>query len=253
MVAINDRLAGLDAVLVEQALGNEHVAVATILRDVHDVVNGGHWKPWGQKHHFMRVAGQNHQEAYLDGWKWILRSAEEASSEIHKRLSLKPGLVTSLRVGDRYVRGTAVQCLGNACHALQDSFSPSHVYRGPCPAYYISYIYVYEGVEQMGHDEHDDEWQDSKPKQLSPLGILAKDATKDLIWLTLQAAVTAFLDLGAGEQFRLRWLRPSPQLHLGIKPPHYAELEAAWKKQKEAEERAEQRRREWIERNHMKL
>jgi hypothetical protein len=185
------------------------------MRDIFDVVQLGHWTNGGQRHHFMRsFDGQSHHMAYLDAILWIQKNALEAANTLKKRIAKfeVKDAVDSGNAADRgrkAVRGEHVGInarsqrkdivnwfpLAYACHALQDSFSASHVVRkkhvsASIPGE-ITSILKYAGVEKEGHSGKDKEWE--HPGQEGAVaftlsGKVAINATKDLISLVVQTA-----------------------------------------------------------------
>jgi hypothetical protein len=82
--------------------------------DLDGVLTGGHWREWGQMQHFMRVPGRTAAESLKLAKDALWGAADEAVFWFRK---------------DETTR--AKSSLGNALHALQDSFSPAHVRREP--------------------------------------------------------------------------------------------------------------------------
>src|SRR5689334_9972635 len=182
-----------------------------VARDLIDVLILGHWLDFGQQHHFMRrFDGQSPFSACCEGTEWIRSNAQKAARLLARRATaafgttgggLSAGRIGAAtpaaaeRLAVQVFRGTgdydtpSWQELGNALHALQDSFSPSHVVRdfgsGAGPAGVITYVKVYDGLEKEGHEEGDVEWLGSGPGGFSPLGRLAIEACKALILVVI--------------------------------------------------------------------
>ncbi len=168
----------------------EHPAAAAVLRDIKDVFNGGHWKDEGQKHHFMRnlKSEQSEFQAYEAAKDWIKENALKSAKALNRRIvdkmgerastfgtqgfqrnfqtntcpivpesiglayenSSEPGAI-ALRTENLFLNEPA-EYLGYALHALQDSFSPSHVKREDKEPYAITKILRYAGEEKKDHD-----------------------------------------------------------------------------------------------------
>jgi hypothetical protein len=82
--------------------------------DLDGVVTGGHWRAWGQMQHFMRVPGRSAADSCRLATDSLWNAADAA--------------VFFFRRDDA---ARAKSNLGEALHALQDSFSPAHVRREP--------------------------------------------------------------------------------------------------------------------------
>ncbi len=203
-----------------------------VLRDLRDIYNGGHWRNHAQKHHFMRrFTKQNSLEAWEAGVDWILTEAEKAmvllcanieqafgrGNDLKRPPSAKckiPTFVKPPTMSANVFRGAASDRLGSAVHAVQDSFSASHVKRIGVSATdpgEISKIYVYEGSEKEGHSHADEGWGDEN--SFSRDGRHAIAATKALIELVLKNALKRRQKLKGKKAFRNRWLRASKRIH----------------------------------------
>jgi len=149
--------------------GTTKVAVGeyAVQRDLNDVFTLGHWSNFAQKHHFMRrFDGQSQQGAYDDACEWILSNAVKFANAVLKGDG--PG---------------ELQALGNAMHAVEDSFASGHAERekagGPTAPGAIKRIKMYAGSEKEGHSHGDKTWRDGS--KLSLEGELAKNAAKALV------------------------------------------------------------------------
>jgi hypothetical protein len=113
------------------------------------------------------------------------------------------------------------QTLGNAVHALQDSFAGGHAERepaiGPDAPGAIKHIKRYSGEEKHGHKEADDAWKTASASGGFSLdGRIAVNATKNLILVVVASAVSDRGEppgaLVGWERFKDQWLRASPAL-----------------------------------------
>ncbi|HTR97331.1 MAG TPA: hypothetical protein VMH61_05470 [Candidatus Acidoferrales bacterium] len=191
-----------------------NVAGNVMARDVLDVVILGHWSDFGQCHHFMRrFDGQSEREAYAEAVEWIRRNALEATRLLARRAVLNGGVISGSQT-------PISQSLGNALHALQDSFASGHAIREetqgsePGP---ICKIKRYAGDEKHGHEEADEEWHvPGHESVFSAKGWMAIEATKALLRIIVDSTATArggrTPSLLGFELFRTRWLRVSPAL-----------------------------------------
>lgn len=80
--------------------------------DLDGVITQGHWRAWGQMQHFMRLPGRTPAESFRLAKDALWGAADAA--------------VFHFRKGDTT---GAKSSLGQALHAIQDSFSPAHVKR----------------------------------------------------------------------------------------------------------------------------
>jgi hypothetical protein len=176
-----------------------------VQRDLYDVFTSGHWSNFAQKHHFMRkFDGQSPFEAYVDGCQWIHGNAVEFAQAAARG------------------RGpAALQALGNACHAVEDSFAGGHVVRIPAQNLHapgeITHIKRYTGDEKKDHAPMDLEWT-GHGGHLSPLGTLAKNTVKALLQLVFEevqraaGSRTVISRLAGWESYRQHWIRASSEL-----------------------------------------
>lgn len=216
-----------------------------ILRDIYDVFTAGHWLNFGQKHHFMRrFDGQKPFSAYQENVEWIRSNALSASRKLQERIqskfkpmaggtpAAKPGgLSPEQKLGGKLVfdggdgDGVSWQTFGNACHALQDSFAGGHTVRRyvqggpPNDSGMIADVLVYADDEdyKKSHHELDEAWHTKvSDTQLSDLGVLAKNGTKELIRLVVGTAMRAGVKsperLDGWPQFCTKWLAFDPDL-----------------------------------------
>jgi hypothetical protein len=163
--------------------------LAAVNRDLEDLA-GGHWMPFGQKHHFMAIKGDSQEKAYNEAMAWIKKHAEEAAKAYigGKLRELGEGACFAANSGTaagtagkgwRYIgaAGSGVMkdqkivptefplrsekeyglmmCsgarpLGTAAHAVEDSFAPMHVIREGGT---IRQLLVYEDQEEE-HKKH---------------------------------------------------------------------------------------------------
>ena len=139
MLAADGRVAG-------SVLDPARVTARVLSRDILDLLTLGHWRDPAQCRHFMRrFDGQGGREAYDEAVAWIRSRAAGAA-----------------RVLARH--GAPSQALGDALHAVQDSFAPGHAEReaanGPFPGA-IRRIRRYAGADKAGHAEGDAAWRGS--------------------------------------------------------------------------------------------
>ena len=232
-----------------------------VQRDILDVISLGHWGNYGQSHHFMRrFDGQSPTQAYKENVEWVRSSAVSAAEKLASRirlyllgkqasLGIAPhaakrscnlptlGSGTHLMAQGRQVLGGEFhptgnggvvrervnwQVLGNAIHAIQDSFSDGHVIRGvsideknPGP---IEHIKQYAGKEKDKHKHYDSLWFDEDNKKFTIAGKQAVNATKDLLTIII---ITAQISASGNdsvsienrwERFKRVWLVISPSL-----------------------------------------
>src|SRR5262245_44489448 len=94
--------------------------VGSVYRDMDDVFSGGHWSKDGQKHHFMRFQGQSSLAAFQVASKWIQDNAFNAATRLREIWTQKRGYLNPIYIQEP---------LGNAVHAIQDSYAEGHVTR----------------------------------------------------------------------------------------------------------------------------
>lgn len=203
---------------VYQALAAAGVPMNVVARDIVDVVILGHWADFGQCHHFMRrFDGQSERQAYDEAVHWIWTNATEAARLMARQLR-RGGVAMAGPGGVPRPLVTSSQALGNAVHALQDSFAFGHAEReaplGRAPGA-ITRVKRYAGAEKDGHAEADELWRGSGKGTFSPTGWLAVRATRDLIRLIVRSAQGSRVDaitLLGFSAFRSHWLAASPRL-----------------------------------------
>lgn len=157
----------------------------SVYRDMTDIWTLAHWRATTQKHHFMRAKTQTQEAAYEEAVRWIRENAYRASYNLRRVWKESVGY---------YHPSFVNEPLGNAFHALQDSFSAGHVTRKKSgDVYVITAIHVYNKTNKEMHSELGKQWQ-------SPLGkeaILAcRELTKVIVVVALQK-----LD----QQFKQKW------------------------------------------------
>ncbi len=189
---------------------------ATVARDVYDFLNTGHWADFGQKHHFMRkFDSQSPYQAYEAAVEWIrsnaLTSAKALAARLPRGGSSAPASIREVFSGINW------QPLGNAVHALEDSFAAGHVVRGasagagsPGP---IEGVKRYAGAEMEGHKEGDDAWEDARGG-FSASGRLAIGAVKALLRVVMATAQAgpSPATLAGWQGFREKWLKAGESL-----------------------------------------
>lgn len=147
----------------------------SVYRDMTDIWTLAHWRATTQKHHFMRAKTHTQEAAYEEAVRWIRENAYRASYNLRRVWQESLGYFHPSFVNEP---------LGNAFHALQDSFSAGHVTRKKSgDVYVITAIHVYDKTNKEIHSELDKQWQ-------SPLGkeaILAcRELTKVIVVVALQ-------------------------------------------------------------------
>lgn len=163
-------------------------------RDVLDVVTRGHWKPAGQKHHFMRAANETPRQAYDRAARWIAKNGREAAHYL--RRLFRHG--TTRNYNAQFIAGP----LGYAFHALQDSYAPMHVTRKKVGnTFVITKIHVYTEQDSKVHGASDIK---ASKNIHGPLG---QDAIKACRELTKMAVVTSLqkTDGAFEERWRSLW------------------------------------------------
>jgi len=166
-----------------------------VFRDIEDLFSGGHWSPEGQRHHFMRAANQTQSEAWREGVRWIFNNTLEAAEILKPRIDCMNVASERIRSNQKWSSKDLLSCmrtreverpLGNALHALQDSFAPAHVKRD-ANTLVIREILYYDSTRlkdfedkvlpgQTEHESLDETWK-GPDGNLSPLGSAAADAS----------------------------------------------------------------------------
>jgi hypothetical protein len=160
-------------------------------RDLTDIPTGGHWTPEGQKHHFMKYKDQEDKDAYDVAVEWIFTQATTAAQLLKNLLAPKRHHEEEHDWGFAEEDPTGPH-LGNALHALQDSFSPGHVDRDSNLVIRRINIYDEENKHpktpgKLAHAQYDESWKVADGN-LSPLGQAAADASVALILYFLHTA-----------------------------------------------------------------
>ena len=208
---------------VVAGLSEADLVVATVGRDILDVLIIGHWADFGQKHHFMRQFDQQSPyDAYESAVEWIRTNALQSARDFAPGIRLmSPRGVSHERYrqvgGAVYFSGISWQPLGNAVHALEDSFASGHATRGPAlnakvPGL-IEHIKRYAGAEKEGHEHGDAAWKNEQGG-LTQSGRFAVEAVKNLLRIVISTAQASNSPnaLVGWQNFRDRWLRASSKL-----------------------------------------
>ena len=177
---------------------NDEVGPAyyAVQRDLIDVVTFNHWRDSGQRHHFMRPERQSSRQAYQASIQWIETNLQAYAAAVAREQGKRK-----------------LQSLGNALHAIEDSFSRSHVTRSPFAAGNpgaIEELHVYSGQDHDEHSRHDEEWG-----RETWILELAADACAEAVRMVLDEttrAGTRFAGLRGFVTYRERWLKASPRL-----------------------------------------
>ena len=185
------------------SIANSNITDATVGRDFTDVLILGHWADFGQKHHFMRqFDSQSPYEAYNSAVAWIKSNSLKAAQNLAR---------------DGCFAGSDLQPLGNAVHALEDSFSKGHVIRGApisdlTPGL-ITNIKRYAGSEKDGHEKADEEWKGDKAG-FSADGRFAINSVKALLTIVMTTAKSPKSTEFIGWQaFRDKWIKADSALN----------------------------------------
>jgi hypothetical protein len=202
----------IDGVTTRKGVGD-----AAVRRDLIDVVSTGHWSDFAQKHHFMRrFDGQSPRQAYEEACEWIRSNAlKYANSAVKGMGSLQ------------------LQALGNAAHAIEDSFAGGHTSRdahqGPTQPGPITNVKLYSGHDKdhvethdgkvLTHSEADKTWGDAKKGTLTLEGTVAKNAVKALLKMIFDevmraraAKIGSLASLSGWGSFKDKWLAASSRL-----------------------------------------
>ena len=84
---------------VVAGLSEADLVVATVGRDILDVLIIGHWADFGQKHHFMRQFDQQSPyDAYESAVEWIRTNALQSARELQQNAGI-PAHHTGTRYG----------------------------------------------------------------------------------------------------------------------------------------------------------
>lgn len=221
--AVKELAAEMSSNPLAGGLKNAGLPTAAVMRDLFDVLSLGHWSDFGQSHHFMRkFDSQSEYEAYEAAIEWIRTNALRSVQDLAGRLaSVAPrGLGTGAAAAMRSqmaFSGISWQPLGNAIHALEDSFAPGHATRAGITRTNpgaIDRVKSYAGAEKVDHEKGDDAWADGTGRPDSDLGHNAVEAVKALlkmVILTAQANQSP-RQLDGWQAFRDKWLKAAPVL-----------------------------------------
>ena len=203
---------------------------SVVERDLKDVVSLGHWADFGQKHHFMRpFDASSPYEAYVAAVEWIKTNAMEGAERLqwsnqHRATNLGFGVgIGNYSTGTlgRHIPVLGIQpftSLGNAVHALEDSFAEGHVQRAAAADTQnpgdIEHIKRYTGKEKEGHEAGDEAWWNSDTNDFSTTGWLAINAVKNLLLMICDNAnsKTHVMSLFGWSNFEAKWLKASNKL-----------------------------------------
>jgi hypothetical protein len=188
-------------------------------RDVTDVFHRGHWSHRGQKHHFMQFEGQGAWKAYKAGHDWIYGHAYEAVNRLRRiwKQSLHGNFDNSVRNFNSVECDPAhlafgpfgeISCnpfmdvgdaLGDALHALQDSYSSGHTDRKKVgELWIIDGIFIYNRENKKTHSARDKMWKTDEP------GKEAMFAGRELIKRVVRSSVVR-MDHQVKWQWDLVW------------------------------------------------
>lgn len=126
--------------------------------DMDGALTGGHWRAWGQMQHFMRVPGRTVAESFRLAKDSLWGAADAAVFQFRR---------------DDLAR--AKSSLGQALHALQDSFSPAHVKREPDEQgrLVVKDLYEYTAQDSKEHAKGDETYRTGGGEQ-GPYSALGK-------------------------------------------------------------------------------
>ena len=195
--------------VVRTEFGRSTVGVGdmAVQRDITDVATLGHWSNFAQKHHFMRrFDGQSPRQAYDEACDWIRTNA--------------------LKFANAAIKGDGIsklQAMGNAAHAVEDSFAGGHAtrdaHKGPTEPGAITNIKRYAGDDKHGHGEADKTWGDADKKTLTLEGTVAKNAVKALLGVIFAdvmraraSKVASLASLSGWAAFKDKWLAAASRL-----------------------------------------
>lgn len=150
--------------------------VGAVYRDTEDLFTGGHWSHDGQRHHFMRYEGQTRRSAYDAAVQWIHDNAHTAAVRLREIWQKRRDYARM--INPVYIN----EPLGNAIHALQDSYAEGHVTRKKEDDIYVVVdVLVYDAANKEKHDDWpghaalDERWKSND------LGKEARVAGRELI------------------------------------------------------------------------
>ena len=120
--------------------------------DLDGVLTQGHWRAWGQMQHFMRVPGRTASESLRLAKDALWGAADAAVFHFRK---------------DDVAR--AKTSLGEALHALQDSFSPAHVRREQDAdgRFVVKDLYEYTAQDAKEHAKGDETYRTGEAAESS--------------------------------------------------------------------------------------
>jgi hypothetical protein len=187
------------------------VITGDVYRDMEDSVTFNQFSRGGQKHHFMQFAGQGAWKAYKAGHDWIYDRAYEAVKRLRRIWKLPlhgaklPDTVEHFHNsverfgGDPFRHGfdhsaddfvnynpliDVAGPLGDAFHAVQDSYSPGHTRRKKVgDRWIIDDVFIWDAKNKQTHVALDKEWKSDE------LGKEAIAAGRELIWRVVASSV----------------------------------------------------------------
>lgn len=124
--------------------------------DMDGVLTGGHWRAWGQMQHFMRVPGRTAADSFRLAKDSLWNAADEAVFWFRREDTTR-----------------AKSNLGQALHALQDSFSPAHVKREADEQgrLVVKDLYEYTAQDPKQHAKGDESYRTGEGEQGSYSGL----------------------------------------------------------------------------------
>jgi hypothetical protein len=204
-----------------RALTTAKIARRAAARDIFDLLTLGHWSDFAQCHHFMRrFDGQSEREAYAEAVAWVRARATRAAVILARQLRTeRAAAILAPHAGSTRARlDLSSQALGDALHAVQDSFARGHAEReaprGDSPGA-IRRIKRYAGADKAGHAEADLEWRGPGHDGISAGGWQAVHASRELLRLIADAGAAgagAAATLDGFESYRQTWLAASAAL-----------------------------------------
>jgi len=158
-------------------LPNDVVATDVTLEQFSDSKRGHKYlSQYGQATHFMANKGQSQRTAYAAGVEKVFGPAERAV-KLFKKIADDSDLATRTAspLDDVSV------ALADGVHALQDSFSPTHVQRDKLgDKFVIMRLQVWSEQDKKDHKAGDESWK-GKDGKLTPLGQACREATLTLL------------------------------------------------------------------------
>jgi len=236
------------------------LAAYVVNRDIMDVPILAHWLSYGQRRHFMRrFDGQSERGAYEESVEWIRSNALKASGILSEQIKFYREIPDKTQIAAHSRASISLSCklaptppgfrrssigrqimggepdnyddvandvnwenIGNALHALQDSFSLGHAVREESgtedqPGSIVR-VKVYQGEDKNGHSEFDDQWKlgDKDQSIFSLKGKQAINASKALIIIIINTGIFGNgkkpAQLLGWQAFINQWLAASPKL-----------------------------------------